>query len=53
MRKEILAKSEQWIPLEAGERAHYECQYKVSNGWFDSNDPQLKREIEKEAAEAA
>ena len=50
MRREILAKSEQWIPLEAGERAHYACQYKVKNGWFDSNDPQLKREIEKEAA---
>jgi len=50
MRKEIHAKSEQWIPLEGGERAHYACQYKVDNGWFESDDPQLKREIEKEAA---
>jgi len=50
MRKEIHAKSEQWIPLEGGERAHYACQYKVDNGWFESDDPQHKREIEKEAA---
>ena len=45
MRKEIHAKSEQWIPLEGGERAHYACQYKVDNGWFDSDDPALKDQL--------
>ena len=33
MRREILAKSEQWIPLEAGERTDYKCQYKTAKGW--------------------
>ena len=42
MRKEILAKSEQWTPLNEGERTDYECQYKVKQGWFDGNDPKLK-----------
>lgn len=42
MRKEILAKSEQWTPLKDGERTDYECQYKVKQGWFDGNDPKLK-----------
>ena len=53
MRQEIHAKSEQWIPLEGapssalegGERAHYACQYKVDNGWFDSDDPALKDQL--------
>jgi len=45
MRKEIHAKSEQWIPLEGGERAHYACQYKVDNGWFESDDPKLKEQL--------
>lgn len=38
MRKEILAKSEQWIPQLAGERAHYSVQYKLASGWFNSED---------------
>ena len=46
MRSEILAKSEQWIPLSQSERSDYQCQYKVANGWFDQNDPQLKAELE-------
>ena len=33
MRREILAKSEQWIPLEGGERFDYKCQYKTAKGW--------------------
>ena len=45
MRREIHAKSEQWIPLEEGERAHYACQYKVDNGWFESDDPKLKEQL--------
>jgi hypothetical protein len=46
MRKEILAKSEQWIPLEGGERFDYKCQYKTANGWFESDDPKLKQLLE-------
>ena len=45
MRQEIHAKSEQWIPLKGGERAHYACQYKVDNGWFESDDPKLKDQL--------
>lgn len=33
MRAEILAKSEQWIPLENGNRTQYEVQYKTVKGW--------------------
>ena len=45
MRQEILAKSEQWIPLEGGDRSDYKCQYKTANGWFEHDDPQLRSEI--------
>jgi hypothetical protein len=45
MRKEILAKSEQWFPLEEGDRAHYRCQFKTANGWFESDDPALKEQM--------
>ena len=45
MRREILAKSEQWIPLEAGERSDYKCQYKTAKGWFESDDPKLKEQL--------
>lgn len=45
MRREILAKSEQWFPLEEGERAHYRCQYKTAQGWFESEDPKLKEQL--------
>ena len=34
MRREILAKREEWIPLEGGERGHYKCEYETANGWF-------------------
>jgi hypothetical protein len=33
MRREILAKSEKWIPVEGGERAHFECMYQTEAGW--------------------
>jgi len=33
MRREILAKSEQWIPLEGGDRSDYHCDYKTEKGW--------------------
>lgn len=33
MRREILAKSEQWIPLAEGDRSDYQCQYKTAKGW--------------------
>ena len=38
MRREILAKSEQWIPLEAGDRTDYKCQYKTAKGWCTSEE---------------
>ena len=45
MRKEILAKSEQWFPLEEGDRAHYQVQFKTANGWFEADDPALKEQL--------
>ena len=49
--KPIRCKAEQWIPTEGGGRldGSYSCQYKTHNGWFDQNDPQLRREV-KEAS---
>jgi len=44
MRREILAKSEQWIPLEEGERSDYQCQYKTANGWFTGEE--LSKQLE-------
>jgi hypothetical protein len=41
----MIAKAQQWIPLEGNERSDYKCQYKTANGWFDSSDPQLKVEL--------
>lgn len=46
MRREILAKSEQWIPLDGGERSDFQCQYKTAKGWFGSEDPALKQQLE-------
>ena len=45
MREEILAKSEQWFPLEEGDRAHYKVQFKTANGWCESDEPALKEEM--------
>ena len=42
----IKSRAEQWIPGEGGTRNDYKCQYKTANGWFDQNDPQLKKEVE-------
>ena len=42
----IVGRAEQWIPLEEGDRSDYKCQYKTKNGWFASDDPKLKEEIE-------
>ena len=44
MRREILAKSEQWIPLEGGERFDYKCQYKTAKGWFTGEE--LTKQLE-------
>ena len=33
MRREILAKSEAWIPLPNGDRSDYRCEYKTLKGW--------------------
>lgn len=33
MRSDILAKREEWIPLEGGERGHYKCEYLTDAGW--------------------
>ena len=33
MRREILAKSEQWIPLPNGDRSDYHCEYNTVKGW--------------------
>ena len=38
MRREIIAKREEWIPLEAGERAHYKCEIQTVNGWFSEEE---------------
>jgi len=47
-RQGIIAKAEQWTPLAEGgrEKDSFSCQYKVANGWFDHNDPQLKVELD-------
>jgi len=42
----IRCRAEQWTPGVGGTRSDYQCQYKVANGWFDSKDPQLKKEVE-------
>lgn len=44
MRREIIAKREEWIPLEGGERAHYKCEYQTINGWFAED--QLSSQLE-------
>jgi hypothetical protein len=49
MRSEIHAKSEQWDLLPESDRENYSCQFKVDNGWFESNDPQLKIELARAA----
>ena len=41
----IIAKMEKWIPLEAGERSDYSCQYKTATGWHDSDSFLLKAEL--------
>ena len=33
MRRDILAKREEWIPLDGAERAHYKCEYLTDAGW--------------------
>jgi len=39
MRASILAKREEWIPLEGGERGHYKCEYQTVNGeWVAHKD---------------
>ena len=45
----IIGKAEQWIPLTAGDRSDYRCQYKTKNGWFDQADAQLKKECQEAA----
>ena len=45
----IVSRAEQWIPGPEGRRDNYACQYKTKNGWFNANDPQLKRECEEAA----
>ena len=34
MRKEILAKREEWIPVEGGQRGHYKMEYLTEAGWM-------------------
>jgi hypothetical protein len=36
MRSDIKKKREQWIPLEAGERSDYKCEYLMPEGWVSS-----------------
>ena len=40
MRKDILAKREEWIPQEGGERAHYKLQYLLPEGWINQDELQ-------------
>ena len=42
----IKCRAEQWTPGVGNTRSDYRCQYKVANGWFDSKDPQLQKEVE-------
>jgi len=44
MRREILTKREEWIPLEAGEQAHYKCEYQTVNGWF--SEEEMSKQLE-------
>lgn len=44
MRREILAKREEWIPLEGGEQAHYKCEYQTVNGWF--SEEEMSKQLE-------
>jgi hypothetical protein len=44
MRREILAKSESWIPLPQAERSDYKCEFKTAKGWFTGE--QLSQELE-------
>lgn len=44
MRSEILAKSEEWIPLEGGERGHYKCEYQTANGWY--SEEEMNKQLE-------
>jgi hypothetical protein len=37
MRSDILAKREEWIPLEGGERGHYKCEYLTDSGWVQNS----------------
>jgi hypothetical protein len=45
MRREILAKREEWIPLEGGERGHYKCEYETANGWFPHDEVMKQLEV--------
>jgi hypothetical protein len=38
MRREIISKREEWIPLEAGERAHYKSEIQTADGWFSEEE---------------
>ena len=44
MRREILARREEWIPLEGGERAHFKCEYQTANGWFPEKEAMAQLE---------
>jgi hypothetical protein len=44
--KPIIAKAEQWVPLNGGDRDFYSQQYKTPNGWFEADNEQLKKEVE-------
>jgi len=42
----IRCRAEQWIPGPENTRDNYKCQYKTANGWFEHDDPQLRKDVE-------
>ena len=44
MRRGILAKREEWIPLEGGERGHYKYEYQTVDGWFSEKEAMAQLE---------
>ena len=42
----IRCRAEQWTPGPENTRDNYKCQYKTANGWFEHDDPQLRKDVE-------
>ena len=42
----IRCRAEQWTPGPESARDNYKCQYKTANGWFEHDDPKLRKDVE-------